>query len=672
MSLERDLPHAVRVIEHVLIPLADGIRLAAKIWLPETADDNPVPAILEYIPYRKRDSSRMRDQRRHAYLAGHGYACVRVDLRGTGDSDGVYHDEYLPQEQQDGVAVIDWIARQPWCAGQVGMIGISWGGFNGLQIAALRPPALKAVVSVGSTDDRYATDVHYLGGCLTKDNLDWSAVMFSHNALPPDPELVGESWRDKWLARLDANCPWAIQWLEHQRRDAYWRQGSVAEDFAAIEVPVYAINGWADNYAEAVPRLLAGLSGPRKGLVGPWAHAYPHNGMPGPAIGFLQEVVRWFDHWLKGIDTGIMHEPMYRVWMQESVPPRTSYTERPGRWVAEPCWPSERIAWRRLVMNPGGLDQAAGPEMPLVLSSLQTTGVSQGELGRYGEGGEFPEDQRIDDGSSLVFLTEPLAERVEILGAPIVELDIASDRPVALVAVRLNDVAPDGASTRVQHGVLNLCQRDDREHAAKLVPGERYKVRVEIDDIAHAFPPGHRIAISVSSCYWPMVWPSPEPVTLTVHAGSSQLQLPVRRPDPADDALRPFGPPAQATPAPVTELRSGASNNRTITRDAKSGATVVHQPRDYGVDRLDDIDLEMEEAGDIWHKIVEGDPLAAESWTSFVCRRRRGDWNVEVRTRQRLTCDRTDFFLEADIEAFDDGRRIFSRSWNLRFPRDHI
>jgi hypothetical protein len=220
--------------------------------------------------------------------------------------------------------------------------------------------------------------------------------------------------------------------------------------------------------------------------------------------------------------------------------------------------------------------------------------------------------------------------------------------------------------------VLNLCQRDDREHAAKLVPGERYKVRVEIDDIAHAFPAGHRIAISVSSCYWPMVWPSPEPVTFTIHAGASCLELPVRQPDPADAALRTFGPPAQAMPAPVTELRPGASNNRTITRDAMSGATVVHQPRDYGIDRLDDIDLEMEESGDIWHKIVEGDPLSAESWTSFVGRRRRGDWNVEVRTRQRLTCDRTDFFLEADIEAFENGRRIFTRSWNLRFPRDLI
>ena len=265
MSPIDDHDRVVREIEHVLIPMSDGVSLAAKLWLPEGADTDPVPAVLEYLPYRKRDSCRARDRDMHPYFAGHGYAGVRVDLRGTGDSDGVYHDEYLPQEQQDGLAVIEWIARQPWCSGAVGMIGISWGGFNGLQIAALRPPALKTIISVGSTDDRYATDVHYLGGCLTKDNLDWSAVMFSHNALPPDPELVGTRWRDMWLERLEANRPWAIPWMEHQRRDAYWQQGSVAEDFSAIDIPVYAINGWADNYAEAVPRLLAGLSGPRKG-----------------------------------------------------------------------------------------------------------------------------------------------------------------------------------------------------------------------------------------------------------------------------------------------------------------------------------------------------------------------------------------------------------------------
>jgi hypothetical protein len=281
MHTVRDFPHAVEEHENVWIEMADGARLAARIWLPEGAESAPVPAILEYIPYRKRDMTAVRDSLMHPYIAGHGYACVRVDLRGSGESDGVLTDEYLPQELDDGVAVIDWLARQPWCDGKVGMIGISWGGFNGLQIAGLRPPALQAVITACSTDDRYADDIHHMGGCLLGDNLSWASVMFAYNSLPPDPALVGERWRAMWLERLGGSGLWLDTWLGHQRRDGYWRHGSICEDFGAVQCPVYAVSGWADGYSNAVFRLLAGLDVPRKGLIGPWAHRYPHIGEPG-------------------------------------------------------------------------------------------------------------------------------------------------------------------------------------------------------------------------------------------------------------------------------------------------------------------------------------------------------------------------------------------------------
>ena len=313
-TIRTDFPYPVRVVENLFLPLPDGTRLAAKAWLPVGA--GPVPAILEYLPYRKRDGTRTRDQGLHAYLAGHGYACLRLDIRGSGDSEGLLDDEYTPQEQQDGCDAIAWIAGQDWCDGQVAMIGISWGGFNGLQIAARRPPALRTIVTVGSTDDRYATDIHWLGGCLSKDNFDWSATMMAMNDLPPDPEVVGPEWRGMWQDRIAHQRPWIIDWLRHQRRDDYWRQGSVCEDFSAIEVPVYAVSGWADNYSESVPRLIAGLSVPRRGLIGPWAHSFPHDPTVGPGIGWLQEVLRWCDHVLKGRETGIMDEPLLRVWMQ--------------------------------------------------------------------------------------------------------------------------------------------------------------------------------------------------------------------------------------------------------------------------------------------------------------------------------------------------------------------
>ncbi|HEY5738795.1 MAG TPA: CocE/NonD family hydrolase, partial [Gammaproteobacteria bacterium] len=305
----RSFPRPIEEIENLYIPLADGTRLAARLWLPTDARRDPVPAILEYIPYRKRDFMRLRDEPIHRYYAGHGYAAIRVDLRGSGDSEGLLEDEYLPREQLDALEVIDWLAAQPWCDGKVGMTGISWGGFNALQVAAHRPPALRAIITLCASDDRYADDAHFMGGCLLNENQIWGTAFFANNALPPDPALAGDRWREMWLRRLEANRPFPALWLRHQRRDDYWKQGSVCEDFSRIGCAVYAVGGWADGYSNAVPRLLAGLECPRKGLIGPWAHTFPHNGIPGPAIGYLQEALRWWDHWLKGSDDGIMDEP---------------------------------------------------------------------------------------------------------------------------------------------------------------------------------------------------------------------------------------------------------------------------------------------------------------------------------------------------------------------------
>ncbi|HZU89726.1 MAG TPA: CocE/NonD family hydrolase, partial [Stellaceae bacterium] len=469
-----DFPRPVRIIENEWIPLPDGTRLAARLWLPQDADEAPVPALLEYLPYRKRDLMRSRDGPMHSYLAGHGYAGIRVDIRGSGDSEGVTVDEYTETEHRDAIAVIEWLAAQPWCSGAVGMFGKSWGGFNALQAAARAPAALKAIITVCAADDRYADDAHYMGGCLLNENLTWGTAFFLYNALPPDPEIVGRRWRDMWRERLDNAVPFPAHWLRHQRRDAYWKHGSICEDYSAVRCPVYAIGGWADAYSNAVPRLLSGLSVPRKGLIGPWSHAYPHTSVPGPTIGFLQEALRWWDHWLKGIDTGIMDEPMFRVWMQDSIAPQPQYETRPGRWVAEAAWPSPRIACRTLALAAGGfLVETTADETRLEIRSPPETGAAGGKWCAFGREGEIPIDQRVDDGRSLVFDSEPLTEPVEILGAPTLRLVFDSDRPVAQAIVRLNDVFPDGTSARVSYGVLNLTHRKSHEHPEPLTPSER-------------------------------------------------------------------------------------------------------------------------------------------------------------------------------------------------------
>src|SRR5262245_47865407 len=294
MRVVTEYPFRVLEIPNVFIDLGT-VRLAARMWLPET--ELPVPAILEYLPYRKGDGTAIDDAARHGYFAGHGFAAVRVDMRGSGDSDGVLLDEYTQTELDDAVAVIGWLAAQPWCNGNVGMIGISWGGFNALQVAALAPPALRAIVSVCSTDDRYADDVHYVGGAVVaRDMPGWAMTMLAFNARPPDPEVVGARWREMWQQRLDTTPAFIEGWLAHPQRDAYWRHGSVCENYAAIRAPVLVVGGWADGYTNAVLRLLDGLTAPTRAIIGPWAHNWPHMAAPGPTIGFLGEAVRWWDH----------------------------------------------------------------------------------------------------------------------------------------------------------------------------------------------------------------------------------------------------------------------------------------------------------------------------------------------------------------------------------------
>ncbi len=667
-AVRSEFPFAVKVIETEWIPMSDGVRLAAKLWLPEGA--GPVPAILEYLPYRRRDGTRTRDNGLHEYLAGHGYACLRVDIRGMGDSEGLLHDEYSVQEQLDGLEVIDWISRQDWCEGGVSTIGISWGGFNGLQIAARRPPALKSVIAVGFTDDRYATDVHYIGGCLSKDNFDWSATMMAQNDLPPDPAVYGPGWREAWRARCEANVPWAHLWFAHQHRDAYWRQGSVCEDFSAIQVPVYAVSGWADNYSEAVPRLVANLHAPCLGLVGPWAHSYPHDVTVGPAIGWLQEVLRWCDHWMKGRDTGIMAEPKLRVWMQDSVPPQTCYTHRPGRWVGEAEWPSPRL---REISFPMGAEGRLGSNAPgeRSICSPLWVGLTAGEVGRYGENADWPPDQRLDDAGSLVFRSAPLDQRLEILGAPRVALRFSCDKPLALVAARLNDVAPDGRSTRVTVGLLNLAHRDGHDRPQALVPGQVYEAVVELDDIAHAFPAGHRLSLSLSTTYYPIAHPSPELATLTVSCGDSRLILPHRPPRAEDSDLRAFDPPEKAAETPQSHDHAEGAPRR-VVQDLLTGRYAVDFPRwTYSV-TMQDIATTVTSEGMVRHEITEGDPLSAVTTTEYRVTLARPDATIGHHSKGRLSCDATHFRLETELTVTENGQPFFQRRWDERIARDHL
>jgi uncharacterized protein len=658
----------VHEIENLFIGMPDGTQLAARMWLPTDAVDQPVPALLEFLPYRKRDGTVVRDALTHPYLAGHGYACIRVDMRGNGDSDGLMRDEYTQQELDDAQAVIAWLASQAWCTGKVGMFGISWGGFNALQVAALRPPALAAIVTLCSTDDRYEDDIHYKGGTVLNENLGWAATMLAYSSRPPDPMIVGDRWRDMWLQRLEHEPFLLIDWLQHPHRDAYWKHGSVNQDIGAIQAAVLAVGGWNDAYTNAVPRLMRLLQSPRKAIIGPWAHKYPHFAVPGPRIGFLQEMLRWWDQHLKGIATGIMDEPDHRFYIMDAYRPGTFPEHIDGRWVGEPVWGEGQMGHTAWFLNPDrSMGEQPGAEQALSVCSAQTTGFDGGEYCIIWLGPEFPGDQREDDAGSLCFDSPVLQAPLDVVGQPMLDLCFSVDRPVAHVAVRLNDVWPDGAVSRISYHLQNLCMRASRETPSALVPGQRYRMKIKLDDIAWRVPAGHRLRVSISTSYFPMMWPAPEPVTLTVFTGASRIDVPVRQ-AVADEEAPVWQAPQAAAPVAMNEIQPGW-HRREKTVDPATGETRLEIDDDFGEQELLPHGLRLHSVGRERYRIMPNDPLSAVMETHWTESQSRGEWQTRTETFARLSATTTHWQLWAKIEAYEGGQLVFSKTFEKEIER---
>ena len=653
----------IDVIEDMGIHMPDGCRLSARVWRPTDANETPVPVILEYLPYRKRDGTIARDSLTHPYFAQRGYACVRVDMRGNGDSQGIMEDEYTEQELSDGEAVIAWLAAQPWCNGSVGMMGISWGGFNGLQLAERAPDALKAVITLCSTVDRYADDIHYKGGCLLNENMGWGSTMWAYSSRPPDPMLVGDDWRDMWLQRLQAEPYLPITWLNHQTRDAYWRHGSVCENYGGIRAAVLAVGGWGDAYKNAVPQLVEHLSAPVKGIVGPWVHKYPHFAAPEPRIGFLQEALRWWDRWLKGIDTGVENDPAYSVYLMDGVRPQTWYEHRPGRWVNEPDWPMGPMLQQfQFATNNQLADTATA--LADIVASPQDCGMDGGEYCAIWLGPEQPGDQRADDAKSLCYTSGPMETDVDIIGAPTVTITFQSDQPQAQIAVRLNHIHADGAATRITYGVMNLTHLAGHDQVRELEPGKTYQVDVALDHIAYRLPQGDRLRVSVSTSYWPLLWPMPHAATLTVTQGT--LNLPISQ--HGENAERVF-PDPDAAPAWQTQTLRPANNERRRETDLKTGITRLEIIDDFGCVLDADHGLIIEGVAREWWDIHPDDPLSARGKTHWTERRARGDWDTRTETYATMWADQTHFHISARLEAYENDRLIFEKDIADSVPR---
>ena len=658
--------------EHVFIPMADGVRLAATLYRP--SEPGPWPALLEALPYRKDDiTATYRPE--YMRLAEAGYVVCRVDVRGTGSSEGVPEDEYPAVERTDMVTVIDWLATRDWSTGNVGMYGTSYSGFNSIQIAMERPPALKAIIPIFATDDRYADDVHYFGGALKAiDLVDYPTYMVAMNALPPVPSIYGEGWREVWERRVHEVEPWIVTWLEHQRFDDYWRFGSLRPTYDAIACPVMIIAGWADGYRNNSFRTFEALTCPKRLIFGPWAHASTDTSSPGPNHDLIPEHLKWWDHWLKGVDNGVDREPPIVLYAQRSTLPAPDRREVRGEWRWEPTWPPGRLVPTDVELAHAAANRDGdGPDELTIRGDVGWTAwISCAGAMPWGQ----PDDQRPDEIHSLTYTWAPLEDEVEILGHAKLRLSVTSSAPIAYLSAKLCDVFPDGTSSLVTRGMLNLAHREDRAAPTPLEPGRAYDIEFELEVASWTFEAGHRIRLDLAGTDWPNAWASPYPGTITVDRASAVLTLPVMD-GPSPVAERPVLPPPNLRSAIRSPKEYDKPDDETKgwVRWEISHEQLKHETRAYAgsfgdYDAHDDVPS-FAELYDGHVAVSTEDPAIAREGSEARFTLRFPEATCEARVVMSLTSSADDYRLKLDLTTSEDGEHRWSRTWDRTFPRDH-
>jgi putative CocE/NonD family hydrolase len=672
LQTRSEFPHPVEIREDIKIPLADGCWLHARAWMPADAVASPVPALVEYAPFRHRDFTAARDALIHPWFAGHGYASLRVELRGSGDSSGLPQDEYVLQEQDDALQALDWIAAQDWCDGNTGMFGMSWGAFSALQVAARKPPSLKAIIPVHGTDDRFADDIHYKGGCLLGAGLSWGTLYTLYMTRPPDPEISGAKWRQQWLERFEACPPVLAEWMSHQYRDDYWRHGSICEDYSQLTCPALVVCGWADGYTNAALRMAQHLPETSRVLIGPWAHTYPHLAQPGPQIGFLQEAVSWCDRWLKGVADETQQLPRLRLWLQDSAPPARSYEKREGQWLGFESWPPPQVTRQLWYLQPDRLEKSETGESVTSIESPLANAIDGPEWLPHGVGPELAVDQRTEDEGSLCFDSAVLESELVICGAVELKLRLRSNTPTGIVSVRLIDLFENGRAAQVSYGLLNLTHRHGLDKPEPVVPGEWFDVTLSLNDIAQRIPGGHRLRVAISTQAWPLVWPAPQTMTLQLQLGKCSLSLPLLAAEQVED-LKSDAPDGAAIPQapPLTWLRP-VRRERNIERDAASGCVSRVYLKDDGCFRIDEHGMQIDARGTLTYRCRGEDPLTAQAEYRYRLMHARDDWHAAVECELRVSADAENFYIEGEYRALEDNRVIKRRTIKQPIPRKHV
>lgn len=650
------------------IRMPDGVRLSADLYRPTGGKAGErFPVLLEYLPYRKHEY-RSRNWPLYSYFVQRGYVVAAVDIRGTGNSEGrTVPYEYSDIEHADGDVVIDWLSKRPWSSGNVGMFGISWGGFNAIQMAARDVPALKAIIAIDATEDLYQDDVHYMDGIMHLDA--WEMEMDLDNARPGTPDFRIDD--DNFRNRFDVE-PWTLSHKRQQRDGPYWDRASLRGRYDKIRIPTFHIGGWYDGYRDSVARMLQNVKHvPVKGMVGAWHHTFPHQPYPGPGMEWRHEAVRWFDQFLKGKNTGILDEPRFAVFVRDWHPPGPRLDRAPGQWRFEDGWPVARIRDRVLYPQPNHtLDTAAPAPMTHQLRYLPSVGFEGG--GPVMWWGDVAHDQRGTDAFSLVYDSAPLDESVEILGFPRALLTVAASATRANWVARLSDVAPDGTVTQITGAAMNGTHRVSAREPRALVPGEPFELDIEMHFTSWVFPKGHRIRLAINNAQWPMLWPTLEPMTTQLRLGTSKLSLPVvpfeKRPVPD------FLPPSKHDPeyAGVESLEGGTVSGygeiSSVERNPQTGAVVAKATNNsgtrypWGTQRSDET---------IRYDVNDNAPAdAAVTGTHRIEVELPGRtliWDAELTFRS----DRQNFFYVYRRRLTENGKLVREKTWRETILRDH-
>ena len=671
MGCQSDQPKGFTAIREISIPMPDGVKLAADLYLPDDFEEGrQYPIIMEYLPYRKDEQRASRYGVFH-YFVQKGYIVARVDIRGTGRSEGqIVPYEYSEQELDDGEVVLDHLSHLEFSNGKLAVFGISWGGFNALQLAMRKPPALKAIVSLMSTDDLYQDDVHYMDGILHVDAYEIGRDM--DNALPASPkfELDSAYFHDRFLSD-----PWFLKYKKQQRDGPFWDRASLDGKYEGFTMPTFLIAGLYDGYRDVVERFLDQSQGPKRAIIGPWNHTWPHTADPGPAVEWRKEVVDWLDLWMaETTDPQEGSYPELIFYQRDYHPPGTELDHIPGTWKVLDSWSDMKRRQQELLFVSDG-SRLSEQEIQVMekdtVQSLSSDGIEGG--GTVMWWGDWPPDQAPFDKKSLVY-DLVVGEEISISGYPRVKLCVQSETDHVNWVVRLNDVAPDGRSTLVTGGAFNSTHLESATHPKPSPDGETYCMEIELHWTTWTFQPGHSLRLAISNAQWPMFWPTPTLGRNLVLTGGKQVSklilplLPLGTKEgyawermSADPELPDFKKLSSGTTSGFAEVKE-------VTYDSiKRERSVIavnkwEEAFPWGI---------YENRESITHSTSDLDPSQTSVKADYGVYIRLPDKTLELSTRLRFRSDRDSFYYDYQRRIRQNDSLLRTAIWTENIGRDH-